>query len=80
MTSKPKKHLPTHGTVPAYNNGLSSDSTFLAEQITTFDRSKMLYKRGRLTRDQLAEMDAALCISIGIAAMQEGHFAPKSVY
>lgn len=80
MTSQPKKSLPTHGVVPAGNNGLSSDSTFLAEQITTFDKSKMLYRRGQLTSDQIAEMDAALCISIGIAAMREGHFAPKSVY
>lgn len=80
LTSKPKKNLPTHGVVPANHNGLDTDSTYLAEQITTIDKSRMLYRRGQLTREQMAEMDAALCISIGIAAMQEGHFAPKSVY
>jgi mRNA interferase MazF len=80
LTSKPKKNLPTHGVVPANNNGLDSDSTYMAEQITTIDKSRMLYRRGRLTLDQIAEMDAALSISIGIAAMREGHFAPSSVY
>lgn len=77
LTSKAKPKLPTHGALNAPENGLDVASTFMAEQIHTLDRSKMLYKMGRLTSNQMAQVDVALRISIDLIVMQNGY---KPIY
>ena len=76
LTSQPKKPLPTHGRIKATQvNGLDCDSTFLAEQSAPVDKDSLLFYRGKLTLEQMAEVDAALSISFGLAAIRNGRYA-----
>lgn len=79
LTSKQKNGLPTHGTVYPGESGLEAESTFLAEQIRTIDKGRMMYRRGKLTPREMAAVDASLSVSIHLVAMQAG-YAHKSVY
>lgn len=64
LTSKRKNSLPTHGTILPGASGLDEESTFLAEQILTIDKRRMMYRRGRLTPREMGRVDVALSISI----------------
>lgn len=67
VTSKAfrKTDLPTHFLV----NGLPErPSLVLCEQLRTLDKRRLKTYLGRLTREELAELDITLAVSMGLAA------------
>lgn len=55
ITSQHKRNLPTHITVyPDNDNGLTKISTIMCEQITTIDKSRILYKLGHIENEGIA--------------------------
>lgn len=68
MTAQAKdEHLPTHVAV----RGLTKPSTALCEQITTVAKSRLGNLAGLCTDEEMAMIDRALAISLGIEAKQE---------
>ena len=65
--AKPK--LPTHIGIKSNGTGIERDSVILLEQIRTIDKSRLKEKVCHLDRCLMAEVDAALRISIGIETM-----------
>ena len=62
---KVKSSLPTHillENVP----GLAPTSLLLLEQLRTIDRKRLCGYIGRITKEKMLEVDAALAISIGL--------------
>lgn len=67
---KAKNSLPTHillENVP----GLASTSLLLLEQLRTIDRKRLHGYIGRISKEKMLEIDAALAISIGIGYPNE---------
>lgn len=67
---KAKNSLPTHillENVP----GLAPTSLLLLEQLRTIDRKRLRGYIGRITKEKMLEVDAALAISIGIGYPSE---------
>ena len=67
---KAKNSLPTHillENVP----GLAPTSLLLLEQLRTIDRKRLRGYTGRLSKEKMLEVDAALAISIGIGYPNE---------
>ena len=65
--AKPK--LPTHIGIKSNGTGIERDSVILLEQIRTIDKSSLKEKVCHLDRCLMAEVDAALRISISIETM-----------
>ena len=66
---KAKNSLPTHillENVP----GLAPTSLLLLEQLRTIDRKRLRGYIGRISKEKMLEVDAALAISIGIYRLQ----------
>ena len=69
-SSKAKNSLPTHillENVP----GLAPTSLLLLEQLRTIDRKRLRGYIGRISKEKMLEVDAALAISIGIGYPNE---------
>lgn len=67
LTSRKKKHLPTHVDVFANeSNGIKSDSTVLCEQLFTIDKSSILDSIGRVSEEVITKINKALCISLAL--------------
>lgn len=67
---KAKNSLPTHillENVP----GLAPTSLLLLEQLRTIDRKRLRGYIGRISKEKMLEVDAALAISIGIGYTNE---------
>ena len=67
---KAKNSLPTHillENVP----GLAPTSLLLLEQVRTIDRKRLRGYIGRISKEKMLEVDAALAISIGIGYPNE---------
>lgn len=67
---KAKNSLPTHillENVP----GLAPTSLLLLEQLRTIDRKRLRGYIGRISKEKMLEVDAALAISIGIGCPNE---------
>lgn len=67
---KAKNSLPTHillENVP----GLAPTSLLLLEQLRTIDRKRLRGYIGRISKEKMLELDAALAISIGIGYPNE---------
>lgn len=67
---KAKNRLPTHillENVP----GLAPTSLLLLEQLRTIDRKRLRGYIGRISKEKMLEVDAALAISIGIGCPSE---------
>ena len=67
---KAKNSLPTHillENVP----GLAPTSLLLLEQLRTIDRKRLCGYIGRISKEKMLEIDAALAISIGIGYPNE---------
>ena len=67
---KAKNSLPTHillENVP----GLAPTSLLLLEQLRTIDRKRLRGYIGRISKEKMLEVDAALAISIGIGCPSE---------
>lgn len=62
ITTKPKADLPTHVII----NSSRYESIALCEQITTVDKSHIGDYAGTLSADEMAAVDKALAISLGI--------------
>ncbi|WP_312101811.1 type II toxin-antitoxin system PemK/MazF family toxin [Pygmaiobacter massiliensis] len=63
-----KKVLPTHVFIGRVGK-LSKTSVALLEQLRTIDRSRLQGRIGRLSVSKIAEIDHALAVSIGLAAL-----------
>lgn len=62
LTTKPKHDLPTHVTI----RSLSRISTALCEQITTVSVERVGNYCGRVTADEMDDIEAAIHISLGL--------------
>lgn len=65
-----KARLPTHVLLPAAGRGLERDSVVLAEQVRTLDKRRLRERIGRLTPDDMAQVNRALAVSLGLAGNQ----------
>lgn len=66
-TSNSKANIPTHVFLPRNTAGLPADSTILAEQIKTLDKSRLIRYIGRLNMDMMEQVNRALLISFDLA-------------
>ncbi|MDE6730414.1 MAG: type II toxin-antitoxin system PemK/MazF family toxin [Oscillospiraceae bacterium] len=65
ITTARKRRLPVH--IPIFKSGgLQKNSTILAEQIRTIDRSRLLQYIGSLDESLMQSVDHALKISLGV--------------
>lgn len=62
MTTKPKNDLPTH----VFIRSALSPSTVLCEQVNSVSVKRIGTLIGKLTKSELAAVDSALAISLGI--------------
>lgn len=67
LTSQPKTDLPTHVTI----RSTTKQSTALCEQIMTIDASRLQDYLATCTAQEMALIDAALMISLGIDAPEQ---------
>ncbi len=61
-----KARLPTHVQIMREEAGLLRDSVILAEQIRTLDKRRLRDKLGQLPPEEIARVDEALRISLGL--------------
>lgn len=61
-----KARLPTHIELEAQRYGLSRDSVVLLEQIRTLDKRRLREKMGRVDRELMDKVDAAIAVSFGL--------------
>jgi len=65
LTSRAKKKMPTHMTITKQEcPGLKCDSTALFEQIVTFDKTRIVSKVGRVSRNVENKIYDKIAISI----------------
>ena len=64
ITSRKKRYMPTH--VHLEGGGLPKDSMLLAEHIKTLDETRLGEQVGKLSIPLMAEVDAAIKISLGL--------------
>ena len=67
---KAKNSLPTHILLESVP-GLAPTSLLLLEQLRTIDRKRLRGYIGRISKEKMLEIDAALAISIGIGYPNE---------
>lgn len=67
---KAKNSLPTHILLENVS-GLAPTSLLLLEQLRTIDRKRLRGYIGRISKEKMLEVDAALAISIGIGYPNE---------
>lgn len=67
ITSRTRKkaNMPTH--VPLDNVALEKNSQVLLEQIRTLDKSRLITKVGKLTKDEMMAIDRSLEVSLSIS-------------
>ena len=61
-----KTKLPTHIDIYADKVGLAKDSIVLLEQIRTLDKRRLREKMGRVDRELMDRVDAAIAVSFGL--------------
>lgn len=61
-----KKKIPTHVEIKASSTGIARDSVVLGEQVRTIDKSRLSKKIGELTEYEMAEINTAVMISMGL--------------
>ncbi len=61
-----KVKLPTHIEVAAASCGLPRDSVILLEQVRTLDKRRLRERMGRVDRDVMDRVDAAIAVSFGL--------------
>ena len=64
ITSRLKTNMPTH--VHIENECLPHNSVILLEHIRTVDKSRLDEFQGRLTQEEIGELDKALAISLDL--------------
>ncbi len=71
VTSRQDKHpLPTHVSISPNHCGLKESSVVLLEQLRTIDRVRLREYIGRLTEQDMKQVDHALRISIGLSLVE----------
>lgn len=71
VTSRQDKHpLPTHVSISPNHCGLKESSVVLLEQLRTIDRVRLREYIGRLTEQDMKQVDHALRISIGLSVVE----------
>lgn len=65
-----KAKLPTHIELIDPQCGLTRDSVILLEQVRTLDKRRLREKIGHLEEDRMAEVDAAIAVSLGLASRE----------
>ena len=63
-----KANLPTHIRIGVTESGLMRDSIILLEQVHTLDKQRLKEKMGNLDASDMARVDRALSVSLGIQA------------
>ena len=66
-----KRALPTH--VPLDNEELEKNSLALLEQIRTIDKSRLIRKIGRVPKEKMKEIGAAIHVSLDLNDEDEQH-------
>lgn len=66
-----KRALPTH--VPIENEVLEKQSLVLLEQIRTIDKSRLIEKLGKVTEQNMKEIERAINISLALNNEDEQH-------
>lgn len=66
LTSKIKKHLPTHIDIDSGEGNLTRDSTVLLEQIKTIDKTRLQKYIGSVTEKKMVEINRAMLVSLGL--------------
>ena len=61
-----KARLPTHIELAAQNYGLTRDSVVLLEQVRTLDKRRLREKMGRVDKELMDRVDAAIAVSFGL--------------
>ena len=62
-----KARLPTHIELPVQQEcGLTRDSVVLLEQVRTLDKRRLREKMGRVDRELMDRVDAAIAVSFGL--------------
>lgn len=67
-----KSDIPTHMIIPMRGK-LQKDCLALFEQIFTVDKSRILYKMGKLTNNEQRILDKKISISLGIKNKESHH-------
>lgn len=67
--SATKRQLPTHVVINASEAGLNKDSTVLLEQSRVVDKNRLQKKVSYLDNNKMCEVDNAIAISFGLAAV-----------
>ena len=65
-----KARLPTHINIAGGSVGLSRDSVILLEQIRTIDKRRLREHMGRLSQEQMQQVDNAIAVSFGLPGLQ----------
>ncbi len=61
-----KSRLPTHIDLPANSCSLPKDSIVLLEQVRTLDKRRLKEHMGRLSEEQMQQVDGAIAVSFGL--------------
>lgn len=61
-----KAKLPTHIELSGQSAGRATGSVILLEQIRTLDKSRLYGRYGRLSDEDMAKVDMALAVSLGL--------------
>lgn len=61
-----KSRLPTHIPLSAESSSLPKDSIILLEQVRTLDKRRLKEHMGRLTTQQMLQVDGAIAVSFGL--------------
>lgn len=66
LTSKSKKKLPTHISIPSGEGNITMDSTVLLEQLRTIDKFRLQKYVGSISDDTMDRVDRAMLVSLGL--------------
>ena len=67
ITSRTRKKAKMPTQVPLDNAALEKNSQVLLEQIRTLDKSRLITKVGKLTKDEMIAIDRSLEVSLSIS-------------
>ena len=66
LTSKSKKKLPTHISIPSGEGNITMDSTVLLEQLRTTDKFRLQKYVGSVSDNTMDRVDRAMLVSLGL--------------
>ena len=66
LTSKSKRKLPTHISIPSGEGNITMDSTVLLEQLRTIDKFRLQKYVGSVSDNTMDRVDRAMLVSLGL--------------